>query len=221
MKNIKEKHNPISRIVFCDFDGTITAQESLEGVFKRFAPDIWKPIKDKMMALEITIRQGVRQILESIPSKRYPEILDFVQTIPIRPGFEEMLDFLDARGVPFVIISGGLRGMVDARLGDLVNRAYKIFAVDVDTGGEFLKLKSDFEGETELVAKVEVMNLFDAEQRIVIGDGVTDLNMAQNGSVVFARDRLAAFLKHMDVPYNEWSDFFDVIKGLKFLWEKN
>jgi 2-hydroxy-3-keto-5-methylthiopentenyl-1-phosphate phosphatase len=212
--------NPISRIVFCDFDGTITAQESLEGVFKRFAPDLWKPVKDKMMALEISIREGVRRILESIPSKRYPEILEFVQEIPIRPGFEQMLDFLDARGVPFVIVSGGLRGMVDARLGDLVNRAHKIFAVDVDTSGDFIKPKSDFEGDTELVAKVDVMNLFDANQKIVIGDGVTDLNMAQNGSVVFARDSLASFLKHMGVPYKEWSDFFDVIKELKFLWKE-
>ena len=217
---MKEKANPIPQIVFCDFDGTITAQESLEGVFKRFAPDIWKPIKDKMMALEITIREGVRRILESIPSKRYPEILDFVQTIPIRPGFEELLEFLYARGVPFVIVSGGLRGMVDARLGELAQRAHKIFAVDVDISGEFLKLKSDFESDTELVAKVEVMNLFDTGQRIVIGDGVTDLNMAPNGSIVFARDNLASFLKHMGVPYKEWSDFFDVIKGLKFLWEE-
>jgi 2-hydroxy-3-keto-5-methylthiopentenyl-1-phosphate phosphatase len=211
-------NNPILRMVFCDFDGTITAQESLEGVFKRFAPELWKPIKDKMMALEITIRQGVRQILESIPSERYPEILEFVQGIPIRPGFEEFLDFLDACGVPFVIISGGIRGMVDTRLGGLVNRAHKIFAVDVDTSGEFLKLKSDFEGDTELVAKVAVMNLFDAQQKIVIGDGVTDLNMAQSGSVVFARDRLAFFLNHMGVPYKEWNDFFDVIKDLKSRW---
>jgi 2-hydroxy-3-keto-5-methylthiopentenyl-1-phosphate phosphatase len=143
-----------------------------------------------------------------------------VQEIPIRPGFVEMLDFLDEERVPFVIISGGLRGMVDARLGDLAKRVHKIFAVDVDASGEFIQLKSDFEGESELVAKVDVMNLFEAGQRIVIGDGVTDLNMARQGSVVFARDSLAFFLNQMKVPYKEWSDFFDVIKELKFLWEE-
>ncbi|MCU0599218.1 MAG: MtnX-like HAD-IB family phosphatase [Desulfobacterales bacterium] len=216
---MESNNTPISRIVFCDFDGTITSQESLEGVFKRFAPDLWKPVKEAMMALEITIREGVRRVLESIPSERYPEILEFVRTIPIRPGFEDMLDFLDEQGVPFVIVSGGLRGMVDARLGNLVKRAYKIFAVDVDTSGEFIQLKSDFEGDTELVAKVDVMNLFDAAQRVMIGDGVTDLNMAKNSSVVFARDNLALFLKHMGVPYKEWSDFFDVVKELRLLWE--
>jgi len=63
------------------------------------------------------------------------------------------------------------------------------------------------------------MNLFEAGQRIVIGDGVTDLNMARQGDIVFARDSLALFLKHMGVPYQEWSDFFDVINELKILWQ--
>jgi len=173
---MNEKDKNTKRYVFCDFDGTITSKESLESVFKLFAPDLYSPIKEKMMALEMTIREGVRQVLESIPSVRYPEILEYVKSIPIRPGFEEMLDFLDARGVLFVIVSGGLRGMVDARLGDLAKRAHKIFAADIDTSGEFFKVTSDFEGGSELVAKVDVMNLFDAKQRIVIGDGATDID---------------------------------------------
>lgn len=217
---MNEKDNNIKRCVFCDFDGTITSKESLEGVFKRFAPDLYLPIKEKMMSLEITIREGVRQVLESIPSTRYPEILEYVKSISIRPGFEQMLDFLDAQSVPFVVVSGGLRGMVDARLGNLVNRAHKIFAADVDTSGEFLKVISDFEGGSELVAKVDVMNLFDAKQRIVIGDGATDINMAQEATLVFARDSLAFFLGQMKIPYKEWSDFFDVKNALCVLWEK-
>jgi len=216
---MKEKASKNSSIVFCDFDGTITAEETLEGVFKRFTPDQWKPMKDKLMALEITLREGVRQLIESIPSKHYPEILEYAQKVPIRPGFEQMLDFLDERDVPFVVISGGIRGMVDVRLGDLAKRVHKIFAVDVDIRGEFIEVRSDFEGDTELMAKVEVMNLFDAGESIVIGDGATDINMAQQGSLVFARGGLAFFLSQMKVPFKEWSDFFDVVNELKAFWK--
>ena len=191
----------------------------MEGVFKRFTPDQFEPVKKKMMSLELTIREGVRQLVESIPSARYPEILKYAKEVPIRPGFEQMLDFLDARGVPFVIVSGGLRGMVEASLGKLVHRMHKIFAVDADTSGEFIKLKSDFEGDTELMAKVDVMNLFDAKQTIAIGDGATDINMAQQADLVFARDTLAFFLDHMKTPYKRWSDFFDVKKELEALWK--
>jgi 2-hydroxy-3-keto-5-methylthiopentenyl-1-phosphate phosphatase len=212
-----DKENNIKQFVFCDFDGTITSEESLERVFERFTPDIYEPIKQKMMSLEITIREGVRQLLETIPSSRYPEILEYVQGISIRPGFEELLDFLDARNILFVIVSGGLRGMIDARLGNLVNRVHKIFSADVDTSGEFIKVTSDFEKGMELVAKVDVMNLFGDGRRIVIGDGATDINMAREASLVFARDSLAFFLGQMKIPYNEWSDFFDVKNALQYV----
>ena len=214
-----ENENRMSRFVFCDFDGTITAKESLEAVFKQFTPDLFQPVKDKMMALDMSLREGVRQLLESIPSKHYPDILAYVQQIPIRPGFDALLDFLDEQGVPFVIVSGGLRGMVDARLGDIAGRVHKIFALDADTSGEYIQVRSDFEGGMELMAKVDVMNLFDAKESVIIGDGVTDINMARQGSIVFARDSLAFFLKHMGVAYRQWSDFFDIVNALKSVWK--
>lgn len=191
----------------------------MEGVFKRFTPEQFQPVKDKMLALEITLREGVRQLLESIPSSRYPEILEYVRQVPLRPGFEQLLDFLDEQGVPFVIVSGGLRGMIHERLGDLVGRIHKIFALDADVSGEKIKIKSDFEGGMEMMAKAEVINLFGDGQRIIIGDGATDINMAQQGSLVFARDSLAFFLTHMDVAFEEWSDFFDILRVLKSFWK--
>jgi 2-hydroxy-3-keto-5-methylthiopentenyl-1-phosphate phosphatase len=172
------------------------------------------------MALEISIREGVRQMLESIPSVHYSEILAYTQKVPLRPGFEQFLYFLDDRGVPFVVVSGGLRGMVDASLGSLASRVHKIFAADVNTRGEYLKVTSDFEGDMELVAKVDVMNLFGEGQRIAIGDGATDINMAKQASLVFARGSLAFFLDHMDIPYRKWSDFLDVQKALEALWQE-
>ena len=56
------------RIVFCDFDGTITSRESLELVFKTFAPGKWEIAKEKLMAGLMSVRQGVREIMETIPS---------------------------------------------------------------------------------------------------------------------------------------------------------
>ncbi len=201
--------------VFSDFDGTITAKESLEAVFKYFLPGKWEPVKEQLRSGKTTLRQGVAKLIESIPSARYPEVLQFVSEIPIRPGFEEFLTFLENQNIPLVIVSGGIRGMVEVKVGHLKHRIHKIVAVDVDTSGEYLKVDSRYAGGTELVAKSDVLRAFDADWRVVIGDGITDFNMARDADLVFARDALARYLSDNGADYRNWSDFTDVMIQLR------
>ncbi|CAF1566679.1 unnamed protein product, partial [Rotaria sordida] len=57
-----------SAIVFCDFDGTITSCETFVGILKHFSPILSNELLPKILSKEITLRQGVRQIVESISS---------------------------------------------------------------------------------------------------------------------------------------------------------
>ena len=208
-------------IVFCDFDGTITVKETFEAILKEFAPEVSAQLMPEMYARRLTLREGVRQILESIPSARYGDMIEFTRGQPIRDGLIELLDFLEFQGIPLVVVSGGLRGMVEVVLGELVNRVYNIHAVDLDTSGEFLKVISKYEGETELMAKVQVIEEYQVENAIAIGDSLTDLNMALHAPVVFARDRLAKYLDEHQKSYIPWNDFFDVQNYLAKLWNLN
>jgi len=211
----------MGRIVFCDFDGTITAVETFVAIFKEFAPDISAELLPQMYARKVTLRQGVRQILESIPSRRYSDILEFTRSQPVRPGFVELLDFLDNHHVPLVVVSGGLRGMVEVVLNQLVQRVDAIHAIDVNTNGEYLQIYSPYEDGTEMVAKVKVIEDYSATEAIAIGDSLTDLNMALYAPIVFARDRLAEYLEQHQTPYIRWNDFLEVRDRLAELWQSN
>lgn len=210
----------MKNIVFCDFDGTITAQETFVAVLKQFAPELAAELIPQMYALKVTLRDGVRRILESIPSSCLPEIIEFTRHRPMRAGLPELLDFLQERDVPFVVVSGGLRSMVEVVLDSLVQRTCAIYAIDINTSGSHFRVISQYEGETELVDKVKVMDLYDtADTKIAIGDSVTDLNMALTAPVVFARDRLAKYLDEQNKPYIVWNDFFDIRTALIQLWD--
>lgn len=213
------------RVVFCDFDGTITAEETFVGMLKEFTPELSAQLMPQMYARQLTLRAGVRQLLESIPSARYPEIIEYAKTKAIRSGIVELLDFLDARGVPFVVVSGGLRVMVEATLSQagmgeksLKERVAAIYAVDLDPSHDFLQVHSDFEEGTEMVSKVQVMAQHPAAEQIAIGDSVTDLNMALYAPVVFARDRLIDYMNEHNQPYIPWNDFFDIRHTLAQRW---
>jgi 2-hydroxy-3-keto-5-methylthiopentenyl-1-phosphate phosphatase len=207
------------RAVFCDFDGTITAKETFEVVLRQFAPNLSAQLLPQIYDLKLTLRQGVRQILESIPSQRYPDILEFARFQPIRPGFVELLDCLERREVPIIVVSGGLRGMVETVLGSMSDRVFAIHAIEVDPRGEFLQVSSQFEGDTELVAKVKVMEHYNVEEAVAIGDSLTDLNLAMATRTVFARDRLSRYLDERRQPYLRWNDFFDVRDWLRQYWQ--
>lgn len=209
----------MNRIIFCDFDGTITLKETFVAVLKKFSPDVSGELIPQMYARKLTLRSGVRRILESVPSSCYGEILEFSRNQIIRPGFEQFLDFLEVNSVALVVVSGGLQGIIKTVMGELVHRVQAIYAVDVNTTGEYLRVNSEFEGETELVAKVQIMDRYVADQKIVIGDSLTDLNMALHAPIVFARDRLASYLDQQQKSYIPWDDFFQIRDYLEKMWD--
>ncbi len=205
-------------IVFCDFDGTITAEETFVGMLKRFAAASYDATEGLLIEGKITLAEAVRRLVESIPSNRYKQVLNYVKEKPIRRGFSELLDFLYFHGVPLVVVSGGLIGSVSSTLAPFQNRIHAMYAADVDTGGDFLKVHSNFESAAELVAKTRVMGLYRCEQSIVIGDGITDLNIAMTADLVFARDRLCRYLTERGKAFIRWEDFFDVSNHLSKRW---
>lgn len=204
--------------IFCDFDGTITAVETFAGMLKVFAPKLSAKIMPELYARRLTLRDGVRQILESIPSERYPQMLAYADDKPTRPGLRELLEDCQRWGIPFVVVSGGLREMVERVLqrseeGEvpLIEGVSAIAAVEVEAGSENLRVPPQkFEGETELMGKVRVMAQYPTQTSIAIGDSLTDINMALEAEIVFARDRLQDYLEGEGKPYIPWNNFFDI-----------
>lgn len=149
-------------------------------------------------------------MLESIPSSRYLDIVEFTRSQPIRAGFLDFLDFLDAEQIPLVVVSGGLQGMIEAVLEPFADRISAIYAVNVNTTGSFLRVDSHYESGTEMVAKTRIMAAYDVDESIAIGDSMTDWNLALAASLVFARPPLTQYLEDHKKPYLAWNDFIDV-----------
>ena len=208
----------MKRMVFCDFDGTITAEETFVAMLRHFTPKQAEHILPQLYRKEMTLKQGVRTLLEPLPASTYHDIIEFTRPKAIRPGFTEFLDFLDEQDIPFVVISGGLKGMVEAVLEPFLHRIKAIHAIDVDTSGSCMKLQSAYEGETEMVAKADILatylDTYDLDESIAIGDGVTDWNLALAASVVFARPPLTAHMEEHGKPYIPWETFTDIRQHL-------
>ena len=210
-----------SRVVFCDFDGTITTKDTFVEVLEKFAPEVAAKLLPSIFERKITLKEGIKQTLGSIPSIYYPNIIEYITHRPIRPGLIEFANFLSDRSIPLVVISGGLTDMVEAVLKQqqIINKVTAIHAGSVDTTGKLLQVCSTIESDTEFIAKVEAMAQYPAVERIAIGDSVTDINMALAADLVFARDRLVGYLDAENKPYIEWQNFFEIRDYLASLWQ--
>jgi 2-hydroxy-3-keto-5-methylthiopentenyl-1-phosphate phosphatase len=208
----------MKRIVFCDFDGTITTEETFVALLRQFTPDLANELMPQIYDKQLTLREGVRRLLTSIRSDQYRAIVEFAQSKTIRPGFDRFLDFLETYQVPFVLISGGVTVIVETVIGARKSRMAGLHAIDLDTSTEFLQPISRFEAGSEFVAKVNVMAEYPCDEAIAIGDSITDLNMAMAAPVVFARDRLAVYLAEAHKPYYSWDNFDDIRQQLAQSW---
>jgi 2-hydroxy-3-keto-5-methylthiopentenyl-1-phosphate phosphatase len=210
----------VKRIVFCDFDGTITVDETFVAMITKFAPTAADRLLPEIYAQRVTLRDGVRQMLESIPSSSYPQIISFMRSQPIRAGFGDFLDFLKTEQIPIVVISGGLQIMVETTLAPYLDRITAVRAIEVDTTGAYLQASSRYEDGTEMVAKAQIMAKYAADETIAIGDSITDWNMALAADYVFARPPLTAYLDTQNKAYFTWDDFLDIRKLLSQHLEK-
>ena len=210
-----------SKVVFCDFDGTITTQDTFVSMLEKFAPETAQKLLPAIFKREISLKEGIHQTLGTISAVVYPEIIEYIACQPIRAGLLELLEFLNRYQVPFVVLSGGLTDMVNAVLErqQLRQHVTAIYAGKADTTGKLLRAYSTIESEDEFVAKAKAMAKYPAQEKIAIGDSVTDINMSLAADLVFARDRLMEYLDAENKPYIQWDNFYDVQNYLFDRWQ--
>lgn len=203
-------------ILFVDFDGTITAEETLDGAMRLFIPK--KEYEEKVKEVlegKISLSQALHSAFDHTPAAELPRLEEYVRGVALRPGFEAFLDTMDELKVPIVVISGGLKPLVETKLKAYENRFLGMHYVDIDTSGGFIRLDSKYDDGKEVLKKTDIMSQYEYRSAICIGDGYTDIHMALACDFVFARDVLAAALTEKGIPFHPWNDFYDVAEAIK------
>jgi 2-hydroxy-3-keto-5-methylthiopentenyl-1-phosphate phosphatase len=206
------------RVIFCDFDGTIAVHDTFVGAAELYAPGLWAELKLELYSFRMSLREAITKLLAGMPADCYPKLADYARDQPIRAGFAEFLEFLDGQNVPIVVVSGGVRSMVETTLAPYLDRLAGVYAVNVEPQGAGLSGKSPFESDTEMLAKYRVIEQFAPREAILIGDSITDLEAALQVPLVFARSHLIDYLTQQQKSFVPWSDFFEIRDYLAQSW---
>ncbi|SFV02983.1 MtnX-like HAD-IB family phosphatase [Alicyclobacillus macrosporangiidus] len=207
--------------VFCDFDGTISENDMIAQIMKRFVPEAGLELMDRVNRHELTVQEGVEQMFARIPSSRFGEVRDFaVTSVRLRQGFPAFVRLCRERGWRLTVVSGGFDFFVEPALAPFRDRL-DVVCNRIDASGSHLRVvwstpcDAACEGGCGL-CKPAVLRYRQRPgvRQMLVGDGVTDAKAARVADFVFARDRLRGECDRMGIPSLPFETFDDIVARL-------
>ncbi len=209
-------------VICSDFDGTICIPDSSDFLLSRFASAEWKALEDLTWAGKMTERESYpRQIaLLNIPWSQARDAL--LKGVRIRPGFQEFVAWTQVQKIPFVILSSGLRPLIEELL-------HQAGVHDVRVESHDLRITDDhWEVVLHSGARLEehcshckcahlAAYRSDGRRVVYIGDGYTDLCPSRFADALFATGRLAEACEQSGLPFYPFKTFHDVRQRLDTL----
>lgn len=214
----------MSFIIFTDFDGTITQQDSLAQVLYKFADSRWLEIEDRVTAGELTDRQALQAQFDLL-NVSLKAALEVVKEIPIDDSFPPFYHFCQQQGWPLIVLSGGFESFIQTILKRrglegipfhanrviVKNNRWKVVP---NPGPKINNLCNNCKTYwVQFHRKVEYKTVY-------IGDGNTDRCPIIKADIRFAKGNLAKFLTEQGIPFLPYNNFADVQRKLQLIAEK-
>ncbi|WP_274650525.1 2-hydroxy-3-keto-5-methylthiopentenyl-1-phosphate phosphatase [Paenibacillus humicola] len=228
MNGLREAGEAKKRVVFCDFDGTITENDNIVAIIRRFNPPGWETIVGDIVGERKSIREGVGELFRLLPAAWKDEVIEYsIANARIRSGFAELLAYCRREGVEFYVTSGGIDFFVYPLLVPFGIPEDHIYCNGSDFSGERIEITWPHPCDEHCnndcgMCKTAIIRRFpnNAYTRILIGDSVTDFEGAKLADVVFARSHLTEKCRELGLPFTEFDTFHDIVDRLQRLEEE-
>ena len=207
--------------VFCDFDGTLTNQDTLWLLLDQFAPPAWYEFELQMLAGELSEREGLKAELRLI--RQPDEVLLGALRGGIKPaeGIEELIALVRQNGWKMQVLSGGLIRFAGTLWKQWGYGDTPLFANDHrrNSEGGIEVIEADIPKLKGHCNHCKRWHIEEAIKRgsevIYIGDGLTDFCPAEAAHRRYAKGHLLGHLQRKGLEVIAFSDLREVAADLK------
>lgn len=228
-------------IVFTDWDGTVTLQDSNDYLTENlgFGRPKRLEINNDILDGKISFRDGFKLMLDSIDTP-FPECIDFLlANVKLDPGFKDFYHWCESKGIPIIVVSSGMKPIIYSLLKKLVGDE-AIKNIEIVSNEVVIEEKSskwdivykDPEspfGHDKSNSIKEYLKLHDYTTKdttptlFYCGDGVSDLSAAKETDLLFAKHGkdLITYCKRENIPYTEFNNFEDILSKVKIIIDNN
>jgi 2-hydroxy-3-keto-5-methylthiopentenyl-1-phosphate phosphatase len=208
-------------LVQCDFDGTVTEEDTSFFLLDAFAQGDWRRLLREYKEHKMSVGEFNTKAFAMVKADK-PALLEALKgKVKVRAGFHELVNYCLKKGLRLVIVSNGLDFYIKAVLKELGLENIEVHAAQASFNPEGMKVqyvgpdgKRLDDGFKEAYSK----SFLKLGYRVIyVGNGDSDVAPAKYAHYVFATGELLAYCRESNLNYKPFENFIDVVRDLDLL----
>jgi len=205
--------------IICDFDGTITPQDTTDRVLEALADPAWRELEAQWVAAEITASECMRGQIALIGGGQ-AELDAVLDGAALDPGFRDFVIWAERRGLPVVVVSDGVDYFITRILTRHGLDHLPVIANRLVGGPGAWRLEQPWTRDGcaagSGVCKCGVTEPWGATAptTIYVGDGRSDFCVSGRADLLFAKGALADYAAARGQAFVPFDTFHDVTRAL-------
>lgn len=202
-------------VIYCDFDGTITKNDSVNEFFEKYTGDKWLESEKLWIDGKISSRENAIIQVGLLKNISQKQLDDYVNAIEIDDYFLDFVNYVESKNIKLTILSDGFDLFIQKVL-ERYNLNIPYYANRlIYKGGEFSIEFPYYSENCDKRAGMCKCQKVKENSFCYIGDGTSDLCIASKADFLFASKKLHEYCKENNIQHSHFTSFRNIIEVLK------
>ena len=198
----------MSRSVVLDYDGTITASDTLDQAAQVFGdPAVYEEVEVGLDGGRLPLREVITREFAPVTAPLGEVVAWVLEHAEVRPGFSEFVSGVRDAGWDVQIVSSGFHELIEPVLEREGVDVSLLHANRLDPRPDGWRVVWRYPDDCDECGESCTRKLLPAGEVVYVGDGYSDRCAALAADRVFATAGLATYLTELGVPFEPFSDF--------------
>lgn len=218
--------NNFNFAIFCDFDGTITKNDTIDYFLSIFANDKWLDIETLWKRGEIGSKECLEKQLKCVENISESQLYEFIENVEIDESIMNFLEFIskieimNKKKIDVYVISDGFDVFINNILKKYgINYFVEVFSNKLKCENNkmlpsFPFYNSKCKKKSGLCKCEIIKNMKKGKRVIYIGDGISDICASGLADILFAKGSLAEYCSDKNINHVKFETFRDICEYL-------
>jgi 2-hydroxy-3-keto-5-methylthiopentenyl-1-phosphate phosphatase len=206
-------------VVQCDFDGTVTEEDTSFFLLDAFAQGDWRRLLREYKEHRISVGEFNTKAFAMVKADKPTLLKELAGKIKVRAGFHELVNYCRRKGCRLVIVSNGLDFYIEATLKNLGLNNLEVHAAQASfhpEGMEVQYIGPDGKRLEDGFKEAYIQSFLKVGYRVIyVGNGDSDFAPAKYAHHVFATGELLAYCRENNLNYKSFENFIDIVRDLE------